>query len=48
MDRPIRFDRQPISLCGDIRRQNTTVARIAVLSGVALNRDRLKKLMTVS
>jgi DNA polymerase (family 10) len=43
-----RFDTELISLCGDIRRQTTTVARIEVLAGVALSRDRLKKLMNVS
>lgn len=43
-----RFDTELISLCGDIRRQTTTVARIEVLSGAASSGDRLKKLMNVS
>jgi len=43
-----RFDTHLVSLCGDIRRQTTTVHRIEVLAGVPLNRDRLKKLMNVS
>ncbi|NOW96105.1 DNA polymerase/3'-5' exonuclease PolX [Mucilaginibacter sp. SG564] len=43
-----RFDTELISLCGDIRRQTTTVERIEVLAGVVLSRDRLKKLMNVS
>jgi len=42
-----RFDSQLISLCGDIRRQTTTVARIEVLSGILVNPDRLKKFMNV-
>lgn len=43
-----RFDTRLISLCGDIRRQATTVSGIEVLAGVPLQRDRLKKLMNVS
>lgn len=43
-----RFDSKLISLCGDIRRQTTTVERIEVMAAVALPKDRLKKLMTVS
>ena len=42
-----RFDSQLISLCGDIRRQTTTVAQIEVLAAVPLSEDRLKKVMNV-
>jgi hypothetical protein len=37
-----------ITLCGEIRRQTTTVARIEVLAAIPLAKDRLRKLMTVS
>jgi DNA polymerase (family 10) len=43
-----RFDSELISLCGDIRRQTTTVSHIEVLAGVPLSENRLKKFMTVN
>ncbi|SDF28928.1 DNA polymerase (family 10) [Mucilaginibacter pineti] len=43
-----RFDSTLVSLCGDIRRETTTVHRIEVLAAVPLAKDRLKKLMNVT
>jgi DNA polymerase (family 10) len=43
-----RLGTKLISLCGDIRRQSTTVECIEVLAAAALPKDRLRKLMTVS
>jgi DNA polymerase (family 10) len=43
-----RFTSELISLCGDIRRQTTTVSHIEILSAVPLLKDRLKKLMTIN
>jgi DNA polymerase (family 10) len=42
-----RFDSQLISLCGDIRRQSTTIAQIEVIAAVPLAKDRLRKVMNV-
>lgn len=43
-----RFGTKLISLCGDIRRQTTTVQHIEALAAVPMAKDRLKKLMNVS
>ena len=43
-----RFNNHLISLCGDIRRQTTTVHHIEVLAAVPLPKERLKKLMNVN
>jgi DNA polymerase (family 10) len=42
-----RFDSSLICLCGDIRRQTTTVSHIEVLAAVPLTKEKIKKVMAV-
>jgi len=42
-----QFKSQLISLCGDVRRQTTTVEQIEVLTAVKINPEKLKKMETM-